>query len=102
MDRVIYHRVMSILAEMGLHSPISLIEDFDPQHCCKNIGPFRLYEFAILVRDDMSRDKFVKDFGEQLKAYNAVSNIKIDFYDLTEYSGTLKNYSTLYLTVTTI
>ena len=80
----------------------SLIEDFDPQHCCKNIGPFRLYEFAILVRDDMRRDKFVKDFGEQLKAYNAVSNIKIDFYDLTEYSGTLKNYSTLYLTVTTI
>ena len=102
MDRVIYHRVMSILAEMGLHSPISLIEDFDPQHCCKNIGPFRLYEFAILVRDDMRRDKFVKDFGEQLKAYNAVSNIKIDFYDLTEYSGTLKNYSMLYLTVTTI
>lgn len=50
----------------------------------------------------MRRDKFVKDFGEQLKAYNAVSNIKIDFYDLTEYSGTLKNYSTLYLTVTTI
>lgn len=102
MDQVIHHRVAMILSEMGLHSPISLIEDFDPQHCCKNIGPFRLYEFAILVRDDLERDEFVKDFREQLEAYNEVSNIKIDFYDLTEYSGTLKNYSTLYLTVTTI
>ena len=96
MDKVIYHRVMSILAEMGRFRPIS------PKHCCKNIGPFRLYEFAMLVRDDLERDEFVKDFREQLEVYNEVSNIKIDFYDLTEYSGTLKNYSTIYLTVTTI
>ena len=41
MDLVIYHRVAMILAEMGLHGPISLIEDFDPDFSIKNCGPHR-------------------------------------------------------------
>ena len=53
MDLVIYHRVAMILAEMGLHGPISLIEDFDPDFSIKNCGPHRLYEFHLEIRDDV-------------------------------------------------
>lgn len=102
MDRAIVYRVMSILAEMGLSRPISPYFDFDPQHCCRDYGPHRLYEFAVLVRDDLERDEFVRDFRELLNKYDNISTIKVDFYGITEYPGTLKNFSTIYLTVATV
>lgn len=49
MDQVIYYRVAMILAEMGLHGPVSLIEDFDPHYCIKNAYQGQ----AILFIDEM-------------------------------------------------
>lgn len=102
MDLVIYHRVMSILAEMGLFSPISLIDDFDPEYCIKNFGPHRLYEFQLESRDDTDTTDFVADFCSTMDEYNKISTVKADFYELNEYPGPVPNYHTVYLTVTTI
>lgn len=99
MDRVIHHRVMSILAEMGLHSPISLIEDFDPDFSIKNCGPHRLYEFHLEIRDDVAPHEFETTFRAAMEAHNSNSSIKANFYDATDYPGPDKNWTTVYLTV---
>lgn len=102
MDWVIYHRVLAILAEVGLTSPISHIEDFDPDFSIKNIGPHRLYEFHLEIRDDVDLTDFVADFSAIMTAYNKISNIKVDFYEANEYPGPIKNWHTAYLTVTSV
>lgn len=102
MDQVIYHRVAMILAEMGLFSPISLIEDFNPDFSIKNCGPHRLYEFHLEIRDDVDPDNFIREFCTAMQQYNERSSVKADFYDAVDYSSPVKNWSTVYLTVTTI
>lgn len=102
MDKVIYHRAMSILAEMGLFSPISLVNDFDPVFSIKNYGPHRLYDFHLEVRDDVDTTDFVVDFCAAMGEYNKISTIKADFYELNEYPGPVPNCHTVYLTVATI
>lgn len=102
MDKVIYHRVHMILAEMGLDRPVSVVDDFDPQYCIKNFGPHRLYEFQLEVRDDVDTTDFVVDFCAAMGEYNKISTIKADFYELNEYPGPVPNCHTVYLTVTTI
>lgn len=102
MDLVIYHRVAMILAEMGLHGPISLIEDFNPDFSIKNCGPHRLYEFQVEIRDDVDPDNFIREFCTAMQQYNERSSVKADFYDAVDYSSPVKNWSTVYLTVTTI
>lgn len=102
MDQVIRHRVAMILAEMGLHSPISLIEDFAPQYSIKNCGPFRLYEFHLEIRDDVDLHEFITIFRAAMETHNGNSSIKANFYDVMDYPGPVKNWSTVYLTVATI
>lgn len=102
MDLVIYHRVMSILAEMGLFSPISLIDDFDPVFSIKNYGPHRLYEFHLEIRDDVDLGKFVEDLCAELDQYNKISTVKADFVAIEDYPGIAANWTTVYLTVATI
>lgn len=102
MDKVIIFRVMLILSEMGLHSPISLIEDISPEFSFKDVGPHRLYTFQLQIRDDVRPDKFLADFCIAMQQYNERSSVKADFYDATDYPGPIKNWSTVYLTVTTI
>lgn len=102
MDQVIHHRVLAILTEMGLNRPVSYIEDFDPNYCCKNTGPHRLYEFHLEIRDDVDLTDFVADFSTIMTAYNKISNIKADFYEANEYPGPMKNWHTVYLTVTSV
>lgn len=101
-DQAIFYRIFSILAEMGLSYSISPYFDFDLQHCCKNYNSHRLYEVSALIRDDLDLDDFVADFRHFLGKYNKISSVKIDFCHLTEYPATMKNYSTIYLTVATI
>lgn len=60
MDQVIYHRVAVILLEMGLHSPISFIDNFDPGICIRNVEEHRLYEFQVEIRDDVDPDNFIR------------------------------------------
>lgn len=102
MDLVIYHRVMSILAEMGLSSPISLIDDFDPIFSIKNVSEHRLYEFHLEIRDDVDTTDLAADFCIALEDHNKISSIKADFYELNEYPGPVPNCSEVYLTVATI
>jgi len=101
-DRVIIHRVSMILAEMGQKWPVSLVDDFDPDYCIKDYGPHRLYEFRLEIRDDVDLSDFVVSFCTVMEQYNKVSNIKSDFYEANEYPGPVKNWHTVYLTVTTI
>lgn len=102
MDKVIFYRVMAILAELGLSSPISLIDDFDPEHCIKNYGPHRLYDFHLEARDDVDTTDLVADFCVAMDRYNKISPVKADFYEANEYPGPVKNWHTVYLTVATI
>ena len=102
MDQVIQHRVMSIIAEMGLQSPISLVEDFNPDFSIKNIGPHRLYEFHLEIRDDVDPDEFITAFCAAINECNNRSNIKAAFYGANEYPGPVKNWTTVYLTVAAI
>lgn len=102
MDRVIVHRVMSILAEMGHSRPVSLVDDFDPRYCIKNYGSHRLYEFHLEIRDDVDLEDFITDFCYLMHQYNAISYVKADLYEATEYPGPVKNWSTVYLTVAAI
>lgn len=102
MDKVIYHRVAVILLEMGLHSPISFIDCFDPGICIRNVEEHRLYEFQVEVRDDVDPDNFIREFCTAMQQYNERSSVKADYYDATDYPGPIKNWSTVYLTVTTI
>lgn len=99
MDRVIYYRVMSILAEMGLNLPICAVDDFDRQYCIKNFGPHRLYEFHLEIRSDVDTTDFAADLCAVLDEYNKISTIKADFVSISEYPGPAKNWSTVYLTV---
>ena len=102
MDQVIHHRVAAILTEMGLNRPVSYIEDFDPNYCCKNIGSHRLYEFHLEIRDDVDPDNFIADFCAALDEYNKTSIVKAAFYGANEYPGPVKNWTTVYLTVAAI
>lgn len=102
MDKVIYHRVLALLVELGLSSPISLIDDFDPVFSIKNYGPHRLYDFHLEVRDDVDTTDLAVAFSESMAAYNKISSVKADFYEANEYPGPVKNWHTVYLTVTTI
>lgn len=102
MDLVIYHRVLALLAEMGLFSPISIIDDFDPVFSIKNYGPHRLYEFHLEIRDDEDIANLAADFCVALENHNKISNIKVDFYEANAYPGPVKNWTTVYLTVATI
>lgn len=102
MDLVIYHRVMSILAEMGLSSPISLIDDFDPVFCIKNAAEHRLYGFHFEVRDDVDTVNLAADFCAAMDEYNKISTVKADLYKIDEYPGSTRNWHTVYLTVTTV
>lgn len=102
MDQVIQHRVCMLLAEMGLQSPISLVDDFDPRDSIKNYGPHRLYEFHLKIRDDVDPDEFITAFRAALDECNNRSNIKAAFYGANEYPGPVKNWTTVYLTVTSV
>lgn len=102
MDQVIQHRVMSMLAEMGLSSPISLIDDFDQRFSIRNFGEFRLYEFHLEIRDDVDIDNFEVTFSEILADYNEISSIKIAYIQVNRYPGPVKNWTTVYLTVAAI
>lgn len=102
MDQVIYYRVAMILAEMGISSPISLVDNFDPRYCIKNLGPHRLYEFCLEMRDDISPDAFIADFFAAMDNYNKSSPVKAAFYGANEYPGPAKNWHTAYLTVAVI
>lgn len=102
MDQVIQYRVMAIISEMGLHGPISLIENFDPKFSIKNCGPHRLYEFCLSVRDDVDPSEFIANFCNAMDKYNKSSPVKAAFYEANEYPGPEKNWSTVYLTVATI
>ena len=102
MDKVIYHRVAVILLEMGLRSPISFIDSFDPGICIRNVEEHRLYEFQVEVRDDVDPENFIEAFRSAMQQYNERSSVKADYYDATDYPGPIKNWSTVYLTVTTI
>lgn len=93
---------MAILAELGLSSPVSVVDDFDPQYSIKNYGPHRLYEFNLEIRDDLDTTDFVVDFCAAMGEYNKISTIKADFYELNEYPGSVKNWTTVYLTVATV
>jgi len=87
---------------MGLFWPISLVDDFDPEFCIKNQGPHCLYEFHLEIRDDVDLSDFIVEFCAVLEQYNKISSIKADFYEANEYPGPVKNWHTVYLTVTTI
>lgn len=102
MDQVIQHRVMSIIAEMGLQSPIFLIEDFDPRFCIKKIGEHKLYEFHLENRDDVNPGEFIAAFRAALDEYNKTSIVKAAFYGANEYPGPVANWTTVYLTVAAI
>ena len=102
MDQVIYHRVGMILAEMGLFSPISLIEDFDPDVSIKNYGPHRLYEFHLEIRDDVDPDNFIREFCTAMQEFNKTSSVKADYYDAADYAAPMKNWRSVYLIVTTV
>mgnify|MGYP000409047003 CR=1 FL=1 len=102
MDQIIYHRIMSILMEIGLFSPISPLDEFDADYCCQNIGPFRLYEFAILMRDDVDEIDLITNFCDALHRQNEISTVKVEFYDIKDYPAPMKNFSMMYLTVTTV
>lgn len=102
MDLVIYHRVMAILAEMGLSSPISLIDDFDPQYSIKNHGPHRLFDFHLEIRDDVDPHEFVSSFRAAMATHNSISIVKADFYEANDYPAPVKNWRTVYLTIATI
>ena len=99
MDRVVQYRVSSIIAEMGLFSPVSLIDDFDPDYGIKNMGPHRLYEFHLEIRDDFNSMDFLADFCSVLEKENRTNNIKIDAVEINEYPGPARNWHTAYLTV---
>ena len=102
MDQVIRYRVMAIISEMGISSPISLIDDFDERFSIKNFGEFRLYEFHLEIRDDVDIDDFEVAFSEILADYNEISSIKIAYIQVNRYPGPVKNWSTVYLTVAVI
>lgn len=103
MDLVIFYRVMSILAELGLNLPVSVVDDFDANFCIRDIGPHRLYsDFHLEVRDDVDTTDLAVAFSESMAAYNKISSVKADFYELNEYPGSAPNWHTVYLTVTTI
>lgn len=102
MDRVIYYRVMSILAEMGRLSPICAVDDFDPQDCIRNSGPYRFYDFHLEVRADIDLSELAVKFCDALEAHNRISVIKADFVELQAYPGRIKNSQSVYLTVATI
>lgn len=102
MNGVLYHRVMSVLVEMGQKWPVSPIEDFDPQYCTHQIGEHLLYDFHLEIRDDVDIADFVVDFCAAMSAYNKISSVKADFYEANEYPGPVKNWHTVYLTVATI
>lgn len=93
---------MLILSEIGLHSPISLVDNFDYEICIRNVEEHRLYEFQVEVRDDVDPENFIGAFRSAMQQYNERSSVKADFYDATDYPGPIKNWSTVYLTVTTI
>ena len=102
MDLVIYHRVAMILAEMGLHSPISFIDCFDPGICIRNVEEHRLYEFQVEVRDDVDPENFIEAFRSAMQQYNERSSVKADFYDAVDYAAPMKNWRSVYLIVTTV
>lgn len=102
MDRVIFYRVMAILAEMGLSGPISTVPDFDPQDCIRNNGPYRLYDFHMEIRDDVDLSDFAADFCAAMEAQNEISSIKADFVEINAYPGRAKNSQSVYLTVANI
>lgn len=102
MDRVVQYRVMSIILGMGLHSPVSLVDDFDPDFSIKNCGLYRLYEFHLEIREDVDLEDFITDFCNLMHQYNAISYVKTDLYEATEYPGPAKNWITVYLTVAVI
>lgn len=102
MDEIIIFRVMLILSEMGLCSPISLIEDFNPDFSIKNCGPHRLYEFHLEIRDDVDPDNFIREFCTAMQQYNERSSVKADFYDAVDYAAPMKNWRSVYLIVTTV
>lgn len=93
---------MLILSEMGLCSPISLIEDFNPDFSIKNCGPHRLYEFHLEIRDDVDPDNFIREFCTAMQQYNERSSVKADFYDAVDYAAPMKNWRSVYLIVTTV
>lgn len=102
MDRVVQYRVSSIILGMGLHSPVSLVDDFDPDYSIKNIGPIREYNFHLEIRDDYDSMDFMMEFCSILEQENKINNIKIDAVEINEYPGSVKNYHTAYLTVAVI
>lgn len=102
MDLVIFYRVMSILAELGLNLPVSVVDDYDPDYSTRDFGPHRTYDFHLEVRDDVDTTDLAVAFSESMAAYNKISSVKADFYEANEYPGPVKNWHTVYLTVTTI
>lgn len=101
-DQIIFFRVYMILAEMGLNRPISVVDDFDPEFCIKQYYANRLYEFHLEIRDDEDLGGFVEDLCAELDQYNKISTVKADFVAIEDYPGSVKNWTTVYLTVATI
>lgn len=99
MDDVIFHRVAMILAEMGLHDPICLVDDFDPDSCTRNVNESRLYEFHLEIRDDVDTTEFAREFSRCLELHNKISSINASLYEALEYPGTMRNWHTVYVTV---
>ena len=102
MNRVVQYRVSSIISEMGLHSPVSLVDDFDPAFSIRNYGLYRLYEFHLEIRDDFDSMDFLMEFCSILEQENKINNIKIDAVEINEYPGPAMNWHTAYLTVAVI
>ena len=101
-DLIIQYRIFAILSEMGQKWPISLYFDFDPERCIKKYGFHHIYEFSILVRDDLDADKFIREFRSAMEKQNKISAIKSELYGVEEYPAHIKNYSTLYISVTNV
>ena len=99
MDRVVQYRVSSIILGMGLYSPVSLVDDFDPDFSIKDYGLYRLYEFHLELRDDIDSGDFMMEFSSILEQENKINNIKIDAFGINESPGPAKNWHTAYLTV---
>lgn len=98
MSNIVFLRVALIIAEMGLRWPVSLLEYFDVQ----DGDLHRLYEFRLLMRDDVDTVDFVAEFCAAMAAHNKISPVKADFHELTECPGPVKNAHIASLTVTTI
>lgn len=98
MSDIIFLRVALIVSEMGLKWPVSLLEYFDVQ----DGDLHRLYEFQLLMRDDVDTTDFAVEFHEAMEHHNKISPVKADFHELTECPSPVKNAHIASLTVTTI